>query len=60
MLAPMRRRAFVGSAERVADQLQALATELQLDELVINTWTCDPAVRRRSYALLAQAVGIAA
>ena len=53
-LAPMRRKAFVGRADRVADALRALATELQLDELVINTWAHDPAVRRRSYALLAR------
>ncbi|HEX5662264.1 MAG TPA: LLM class flavin-dependent oxidoreductase [Xanthomonadaceae bacterium] len=57
-LAPMRRRAFVGSAERVAAQLHALAQTLELDELVVNTWACDPAVRRRSYALLADAFGL--
>ena len=55
---PMRRRAFVGTAPQVAEKLQALATELQLDELVINTWTHDPEVRRKSYALLAQAFGL--
>jgi luciferase family oxidoreductase group 1 len=48
-----RRRAFVGSAQRVGAMLRELAAELQLDELVINTWAFDPAVRRRSYALLA-------
>jgi luciferase family oxidoreductase group 1 len=58
-LAPMRRRAFVGRADRVAEQLQALADELALDELVVNTWACDPAVRRQSYTLLAKAMGIA-
>lgn len=53
-LAAMRARAFVGEAGEVAARLRALAAELQLDELVINTWAFDPAVRRRSYALLAR------
>jgi luciferase family oxidoreductase group 1 len=54
----LRSKALVGSAERVAAQLQALAAELQLDELVVNTWTHDPEVRRESYRLLAQACGL--
>lgn len=56
---PMRDKAFVGSAARVADKLRALAAELELDELVINTWAHDPAVRRTSYALLAREFGLA-
>lgn len=51
----MRRKAFVGSGPQVADKLRALAREFALDELVVNTWAHDPAVRRRSYALLADA-----
>lgn len=58
--AGMRQRAFVGTARQVADGLRALAAELQLDELVINTWAFDPAVRRHSYALLAREFGLAA
>jgi len=58
-VAPMRRKAFVGSAPQVADKLRALAGELSLDELVINTWAHDPAVRRKSYALLAREFGMA-
>ena len=54
-LAPMRERAFVGTAGQVSDRLRSLARELALDELVVNTWACEPAVRRRSYALLAEA-----
>jgi luciferase family oxidoreductase group 1 len=54
----MRRKAFVGTAEQVATQLRALAQQLDLDELVVNTWTHDPAVRQRSYQLLAQAFGL--
>lgn len=57
-LAPMRAKAFVGSAAQVAQRLRALAAELQLDELVVNTWAFDPAVRRRSYALLAREFGL--
>ena len=49
----MRQRAFVGTAAEVGHGLRQLAADLQLDELVINTWAHDPAVRRRSYALLA-------
>ena len=54
-----RRKALVGTAAQVAAQMRALAAELELDELVVNTWAHDPAVRRRSYALLAQEFGLA-
>ena len=50
----MRRKAFVGDAAQVATLLRQLAGELRLDEIVINTWAHDPAVRRHSYALLAR------
>ncbi|WP_047197547.1 LLM class flavin-dependent oxidoreductase [Caldimonas brevitalea] len=49
-----RQRAFVGNAEQVGAKLRALAARLGLHELVINTWAHEPAVRRRSYALLAR------
>jgi len=48
------RKALVGSAAQVAGHLRDLAAALGLDELVVNTWAFDPAVRRHSYALLAQ------
>lgn len=48
----LRGKAFVGTARQVMDKLGALAENLQLDEIVINTWTFDPAARRRSYELL--------
>jgi luciferase family oxidoreductase group 1 len=54
-----RARAFVGAAPAVAAKLRALAADLQLDELVLNTWAVDPAARRRSYALLAREFGLA-
>ncbi|MBU6257992.1 MAG: LLM class flavin-dependent oxidoreductase [Burkholderiales bacterium] len=56
----MRARALVGDAGQVADAMRRLARELELDHLVVNTWAHDPAVRRRSYALLAQAFGLPA
>jgi len=55
----MRRKAFVGTGAQVAAQLRDLAVELELDEIVINTWAHDPAVRRHSYALLAREFGLA-
>jgi luciferase family oxidoreductase group 1 len=54
----MRRKAFVGTVAEVGAQLRALASELQLEELVVNTWAHDPAARRSSYALLAQEFGL--
>ena len=59
-LAAMRARAFVGSAQTVGDRIARLAEEFALDEVVINTWAHDPAVRRTSYALLAETFGLRA
>ena len=53
-----RRNALVGSAEQVAARLNELAQRLDLDELVVVTWTYDAAPRMRSYELLAQAYGL--
>ena len=50
----LRAKAFVGTANDVAARLQMLARQLALNEIVINTWTHDPAARQRSYTLLAQ------
>ena len=55
VVAPMRRNALVGSAATVRRKMEYLARSLDLDHLVVNTWAHDPAVRRHSYALLAQA-----
>ena len=54
----MRRRAFVGKADAVAVALRQEALRLALDELVIVTWTYDPAPRHRSYELLAREFGL--
>jgi luciferase family oxidoreductase group 1 len=51
----MRRKAYVGTAAQVAAGLSDLAGRLGLDELVIVTWTYDPAPRHHSYELLAAA-----
>jgi luciferase family oxidoreductase group 1 len=58
MIGKLRDNALVGDPRQVADKLNALARRLELEEIVINTWTFDPAVRRHSYALLAQALGL--
>ena len=54
----LRQRSLVGSAQQVRDKLEALAAQLQVEELAVITWTWDPAVQRRSYELLAQEFGL--
>lgn len=54
-LESMRRKAFVGTAQQVKARLTELAERLELDELVVVTWTHDPVARHRSYELLAAA-----
>ncbi|MEP7063873.1 MAG: LLM class flavin-dependent oxidoreductase [Betaproteobacteria bacterium] len=54
----LRQKAFAGTADVVADRLRAEARRLELDELVVVTWTFDPQARERSYTLLAQAFGL--
>ena len=54
----LRERAFVGTGAEVGAKLRALAAQLELDELVVNTWAHDPVVRRKSYALLAAEFGL--
>jgi luciferase family oxidoreductase group 1 len=58
-IAAMRAKAFVGTGDAVVARLGAEAHRLQLDEIVVVTWTHDAAARRRSYELIAQAAGIA-
>ena len=57
-IAAMRERAFVGTGEDVVARLDAEARRLQVDEIVVVTWTHDAAARRRSYELIAQAAGL--
>jgi luciferase family oxidoreductase group 1 len=56
----LRRKVVVGTGEQVAARLRAMAAELQVEEVVVITWTWDPAAQRRSYELLAQAFGLGA
>ena len=53
-LRALRQNALVGSAAQVTDKLKALADDLQIDELVVITWTHSAAAQKRSYELLAQ------
>jgi luciferase family oxidoreductase group 1 len=57
-LTQLRHKALVGSAPQVKAKLEALAGQLGLDELVVITWTWDPAAQRRSYELLAREFGL--
>jgi luciferase family oxidoreductase group 1 len=52
----LREKAIVGTADQVAAKLRELAATFGLDEIVINTWTHDPAARHRSYELIAHAM----
>ena len=56
----LRRKALVGTATEVAGRLSELAGRLDLDELVVVTWTFEAAARHRSYELLADAFGLRA
>ncbi len=56
----LKANALVGSAARVAEQLEALAKRLQVDEVVVITWAHDAQAQRRSYELLAQQFGLTA
>jgi luciferase family oxidoreductase group 1 len=58
MIDKLRAKALVGNAGQVADKLRALARKLELEEIVINTWTFDAQARRHSYGLLAEAFGL--
>ena len=53
-LAQLKDNALVGSAPQVADKLRSLAERLQVNEVVVITWTHDPQAQSRSYELLAQ------
>ncbi len=52
----LRARSFYGTAERVAGQLQTLASQHQVEEIAVLTTLHDPEARRRSYTLLADEI----
>lgn len=58
-IAQLRHKALIGTGAQVAAKIRALAGTLGLDEIVVNTWAFDPAVRQHSYSLLAQAFNLA-
>lgn len=51
-------RIFVGAADRVRDQLADMASQLNVDEIMVVTVVHDHRARIRSHELLAQAFGI--
>lgn len=54
----MRQEAFVGTPDKVAQQIRDLAAQDGIDEMAIVTWTYDEEVRRDSYRLLAKEFGL--
>ena len=56
--APRGRRTIVGSPEKVRAELETLAADYQADEVIVVTITYDHEARRRSYELLADAMGL--
>jgi luciferase family oxidoreductase group 1 len=54
----LRADSFVGTALQVAERITALATRLNVQEMVVVTWAYDEAVRHKSYRLLAEAIGL--
>jgi luciferase family oxidoreductase group 1 len=56
----LRDSALIGSAATVGRKLRQLAARLAVDELVVITWTHDPAAQMRSYELLAQEFALTA
>jgi luciferase family oxidoreductase group 1 len=56
----VRDAAIAGCADQVAERIRALGRALQLDEIVVNTWTFDHHARVHSYRLLAKAFGLEA
>jgi len=56
----LKANAIVGSASTVAARLRQLARQLEVDEVVLITWTSDPQAQRRSYELLAREFSLSA
>ena len=53
------RRGIVGTPDKVSAQLETLASEYGADEVIVVTITHDHEARKRSYELLADAMGLA-
>ena len=52
------RRMLVGDGDEMKAQIERVAAEYQADEVMVLTSVHDPAARKRSYALLAEAFGL--
>lgn len=50
--------AFVGTPDRVAERIEVLASELNVQEMAVVTWAFDESVRHQSYELLGDAFGL--
>lgn len=48
----------VGSPDTVARELEAIVADLQVNEVIVTTYTYDPAARTRSFELLADVWGL--
>lgn len=56
----LRQDAICGTAAVVGEKICAISAELGVEEIVVLTWSHDPAARRRSYELLAKEFGLKA
>jgi len=54
----LRGRAMVGTVDKVATQIRALAERTGVEDIAVVCWTHDEEVRRKSYALLAEAFAL--
>jgi luciferase family oxidoreductase group 1 len=52
-----RKDSFVGTGSEVMARIEGLRDQVGVDEMAVVTWTYDEEVRRKSYALLAEAGG---
>jgi luciferase family oxidoreductase group 1 len=58
-MAELRRSSLVGTPAEVGSRIRSLAASLEIDEVVVLTWSHDAETRRRSYELLAAEFGLA-
>jgi len=52
--------AFVGTASKVTDQIVQLGNQLQIDKMALVTWVYDEDIRKKSFALIADAFNLQA
>jgi luciferase family oxidoreductase group 1 len=59
-IAALKESSFVGTPDKVAEQLRTLSKGLDVQEIALLTWTYDPKARQRSYELMAKEFGMTA